>query len=459
MLKAIPGISKKILVVLIGVVLVASMSLFISPGKIYGISDPVTNVTKGTSHETIQEAIDAASAGDTITVAAGTYNYASENPDNSPAGMIHIDKGITLKAADGATPVLDGSGGDGVIKIWPQALEDGFPVVVEGFEIIGGAATDIAITGRMYDSSTDDLIIRNNIIHGMNAGIDFWGSSGGKLKNIEITDNKFYDLGKDDKYYGIMLERLATGDGYAAVIKGNEFYNIDSGFGVIITGDSANVLVENNNFELTVTEYGVAVQDVVINGPADARNNWWGDNSGPSGGVADPVTGTIANGSGGKVSENVRFDPWTTHAGPPPKPLTPEEQVSLELSIQQQVSLYGANNVGFTKMLYDNILGRVPDSEGENNWVTALNEGSITLGDVIFGFVFSQELESIISPAGPDEFITFLYKNVLNRDPDPDGYDNWITHMNAGMSKEEVLLHFVDSDEFRDICDMFGLKP
>jgi hypothetical protein len=110
-------------------------------------------------------------------------------------------------------------------------------------------------------------------------------------------------------------------------------------------------------------------------------------------------------------------------------------------------------------MLYDNILGRVPDSEGSNDWVTALNEGSITLGDVIFGFVFSKELEPVISPAGPEEFITFLYKNVLDRNPDPDGFNNWATLMQNGMTKEEVLLHFIDSGDFQNICEMFGLKP
>jgi len=42
----------------------------------------------------------------------------------------------------------------------------------------------------------------------------------------------------------------------------------------------------------------------------DATDNYWGG-SGPSGGVADPVTGKLANGTGSGVSANVLFDPWT----------------------------------------------------------------------------------------------------------------------------------------------------
>jgi len=141
-----------------------------------------------------------------------------------------------------------------------------------------------------------------------------------------------------------------------------------------------------------------------------------------------------------------------------PRPLTSEEQASLDLSIKQQADLYGATNIGFTKMLYDNILGRAADDEGLNNWVAALNEGKITLNSVVYNFVFSKELESIISPSSPTEFVTFLYKNVLGRNPDPQGLASWVDNMKNGMSKEEVLLHFLDSDEFKNIYTMFGLK-
>jgi len=142
----------------------------------------------------------------------------------------------------------------------------------------------------------------------------------------------------------------------------------------------------------------------------------------------------------------------------PPRPLTPDEQVALNLSIEQQASLYGKDNIGFIKTLYDNILGRAAeaDSEGLNNWVTALNNG-ITPSSVVYNFVFSKELENKISAATPEEFVTFLYKNVLDRDPDPDGYAGWVSAMNRGMSKEDVLLNFTSSDEFKNICKMFGL--
>jgi hypothetical protein len=317
----------------------AGLTTTLSPGSHYGVfhpvKGPVKNLTSGERYYSIQAAIDDADAGDTIEVGDGTYTYATENPDNSPAGMIHIGKGITLQAADGVRPVLDGSGNDGVIKIWPAALEDGYPVVLKGLEITGDANTDIAITGRMYTTATDNLIIQDNHIHGLPAGIDLWGSSGGKLKNIGITDNKFYDLGprETSEGYGILLEGLAdrvtTGDVYAASLERNEFSNISDydgtnhGYGLAASGGAANIYVADNAFETVSIGTALVSTDVVdtkiifnnfscdtgvyaqgvTNGPVDATNNWWGDASGPTH-AGNP------GGTGSAVSDNVDYDPW-----------------------------------------------------------------------------------------------------------------------------------------------------
>ncbi|HCC70788.1 MAG TPA: hypothetical protein DEQ09_06520 [Bacteroidales bacterium] len=44
----------------------------------------------------------------------------------------------------------------------------------------------------------------------------------------------------------------------------------------------------------------------------DATHNWWGASNGPSGGVSDPVTGRVADGTGDRISSNVQFDPFCT---------------------------------------------------------------------------------------------------------------------------------------------------
>src|SRR5665648_643996 len=51
---------------------------------------------------------------------------------------------------------------------------------------------------------------------------------------------------------------------------------------------------------------------------------------------------------------------------PTSRPLTPEEWVALDLNTRQLRDHYGATSLGFIKMLYDNILNRVPDDSGLN---------------------------------------------------------------------------------------------
>jgi hypothetical protein len=155
--------------------------------------------------------------------------------------------------------------------------------------------------------------------------------------------------------------------------------------------------------------------------------------------------------------DDIRINLKKSISSTPSRPLTPEEIVLLNLSIGQQADLYGRNSTGFVKTLYDNIIGRVPDDSGLNGWVTALDNG-MSPNQAVYNLVFSDELKPKISSASSEEFVTFLYKNVFNRNPDSSGYDNWVSLLKSGMSKEDVLIGFLNCYEFKNICEVFGLK-
>lgn len=87
--------------------------------------------------------------------------------------------------------------------------------------------------------------------------------------------------------------------------------------GVFIVTRDRTARLRRNNF-LDTSEFAV---DKLGSGALDARNNYWDAADGPDSPtrtLADPVTGALANGSGGNVSEspstdgvtNVRFDPF-----------------------------------------------------------------------------------------------------------------------------------------------------
>ncbi|MHB1376515.1 MAG: DUF4214 domain-containing protein [Candidatus Humimicrobiaceae bacterium] len=549
MFKAISGISKKILIISIAALFLVSMILFISPSKAYGAT---LTVGPGETYTTIQTAIDAASAGDTITVKAGTYNEAIIV--NKAITLLGAQAGADARTRTGSESVIDPNAPDGgASKSWVIKVTSS-NVTIDGFTV-QNPTLNYGSSGLLYvdagSSYYENLFFRNNILQ--NPGIKTssstdWGKFGygiGSCKNVLVEYNYIKNIlcdtatpwngtaaiwpwntdGLTVRYnkienvttFGVGLSdsninthiynndislgnpgsavpsvsnagiRVGPAGNENVVIENNNISNCPGTIaqpgagirlqsngstdlkgnnitgcpiGVRITADAADIskIKVNNNSISGNLNFGLSVADGLSGGPLDAANNWWGDASGPLNTTSNP------GGKGDSVSDNVNFTPWLTNpvgyvAPAPAKPLTPEEQASLDLSIEEQVAVYGASDVGLTKTLYDNILGRAADSEGLNDWVTALNEGSITLGDVVFGFVFSKELESKISPAGPEEFMTFLYKNVFDRNPDPDGFNNWVTLMQNGMTKEEVLLHFIDSGEFKSICEMFGLKP
>ena len=167
---------------------------------------PVTIDTKG--YYSIQSAIDAASPGDTINVAAGTYDEA-----------ITIGKtDLTLQSASKWGAIIRPS----TVSTWPThggaviyISADG--VTVDGFEIDG---TTVAYNG-IYGWDTSGLTIKNNKIHGAVYNWDgcgillmSWGNSGTVYDNL-IENNEVYDTGR----MGIMV--MDYGDGNYTVTSGN----------------------------------------------------------------------------------------------------------------------------------------------------------------------------------------------------------------------------------------------
>jgi len=358
--------TKKFGIMLIGLMLVVGLLFAAVPaGKVSAATLCVAPGGAGGCYATIQGAIYAATAGDIIEVADGTYNYDTEG---APAdkGLIKIDRPVTLRAAsDGNSvrPIINASGAggltnDGVFKIYPTQFQDGL-VVIEGFDITGIPQTGIAITAAIYQvpGHENTIIIRDNLIHGMIGAIDFWGTTtfvpapadpaNAVISHIEITGNEIYDMGVSGvaQGFGIMLEDPAgwakAGNTFAAVVEGNVLTNLidgplgfeDQSVGIVIpradasNGEAANVRIANNTFSPTVsvdvaitagdvsdTEIvyndfgngdgiGVFAEGTITNGPVNASRNWWGDASGP-------VHTSNIDGTGDNITDDVKYSPW-----------------------------------------------------------------------------------------------------------------------------------------------------
>ena len=72
------------------------------------------------------------------------------------------------------------------------------------------------------------------------------------------------------------------------------------------------------------------------------------------------------------------------------------------------------------------------------------------------GFIYSQEF--INNNNTDDTYLTILYKAFFNRDPDQAGRDVWLSELNIGKIRGEVLDGFIYSIEFSSLCSEYGIK-
>jgi len=111
----------------------------------------------------------------------------------------------------------------------------------------------------------------------------------------------------------------------------------------------------------------------------------------------------------------------------------------------------------FVTRFYVNCLGRQPDTDGLNQWVGRLMNGSKTGADVAEGFVFSKEF--LAHEHSDEEFVTILYSAFFNREPDANGYNAWLARLAGGMTRKSVLDGFLKSKEFAELCSNYGITP
>ena len=171
----------------------------------------VTDVTEtGTilvpqDYPTIQAGIDAASEGDTVLVAAGTYyeniNY---NEKNIVVGSLYLTTGDTFYISQ---TVIDGNQSGSVVTF--DSIQ-GSAAVLAGFTITGGNAYD---GGGIYCTSSAPTI-RDNIITG-NVSETYGGGISCNYSSVVITNNT---ITSNSAYYGggISFDRYTS-----SVINGN----------------------------------------------------------------------------------------------------------------------------------------------------------------------------------------------------------------------------------------------
>ncbi len=126
-----------------------------------------------------------------------------------------------------------------------------------------------------------------------------------------------------------------------------------------------------------------------------------------------------------------------------------------ELNVQNDIKnvfnlIQGVDHItGKIYRLYNTALGRFPDYQGYNYWIESHKSNSIDFTGITQSFIDSEEFIRIYGDKVSNEsFINTLYTNVLDRLPDTEGFQYWVSQLNQMVdTRNDVLIGFSESNE------------
>jgi Metallo-peptidase family M12B Reprolysin-like/Domain of unknown function (DUF4214) len=113
---------------------------------------------------------------------------------------------------------------------------------------------------------------------------------------------------------------------------------------------------------------------------------------------------------------------------------------------QEFTQAYGSlTNAQFVTLVYQNVLGRLPDQAGYTSWLNMLNNGA-SRGEVMVGF--TESLENV-NRTKNNVMVIMMYEGMLRRNAEPAGYIGWMNYLTQGNNSLELTRGFMNSLEYR----------
>lgn len=95
--------------------------------------------------------------------------------------------------------------------------------------------------------------------------------------------------------------------------------------------------------------------------------------------------------------------------------------------------------------IYVATFGRAPDYDGLMYWVGEVQAGRLSVGDVASNFFFQPETQQMYPEGTSDaSFITSIYNNMFNRQPDAEGLAYWVGELEAQrMRRDQAIMYLI----------------
>jgi len=125
----------------------------------------------------------------------------------------------------------------------------------------------------------------------------------------------------------------------------------------------------------------------------------------------------------------------------------PLEEISLAFALAPEFQdTYGNLDNGlFIDLIYRNVLGRNPDPQGLAFWTNQLDTGNLTRGQVMIGFSESEEYKAY---SQADTFVSTAYSGLLRRAPSQVEYDSWVNTIKTGGQRLELIDSLLNSSQY-----------
>ena len=112
----------------------------------------------------------------------------------------------------------------------------------------------------------------------------------------------------------------------------------------------------------------------------------------------------------------------------------------------------------FVERLYTIALNRASEPEGKAFWVKEIEDGNRTGGDCAYFFLIEAP-EFKNRGLSDEDFVETLYKTFFDRASEAEGKAFWVGQLkNKTMTRDQVIMGFIDSKEWCNVCADYGVK-
>ena len=235
------------------------LTYFIAPSLIQQAQGAQTRYVPA-EYPTIQQAINAASNGDTIQVSPGLYHEHVVAPDT----LNQLQ--IIGNPANPATTIVDGTSNGTAFRL------DANHVTLQGFTMKNAGEGYTAISSTKDTSTTDNHIISNNIIETSQYAILFSLSNGNTITNNTFINNSITSIDLEDSDNNIITQNTIQQSAYGIKLVTSTGNNINHNH-ISETSYSIHISITSTGNTLSYNDISAQTAGVYINSDSNTAHH------------------------------------------------------------------------------------------------------------------------------------------------------------------------------------------